>query len=218
MAEMLGRACRDLRVHVKAVAATFAATAAAQSVEIPDAEVTAHSQESSEMCDDYYEKMGQLTEKARPCLERLGEAAVLTCKVEATPGRGNRTECMKQFLANFYDLMVQESIANRLQENRLSEDHHHDLCMHAAGHLFTYSRHKFWDIVHCLPQNVEHELRQRSVHCSENTALAPTSAAEAEVLYYERGVSWQDEYTEDDLVAVRRLIRSAVDAVVVDWD
>ena len=170
------------------------------------------------MCDDYYEKIGQLAEKARQCLERLGEAAVLACKVEATLGTGSRTECMEQFLADFYDLMDPEGIANRLQETRFFGDHRHDLCMHVAGHLFTYSRREFWGIMHCLPQSVEHELRQRSVHFNEKTALAPTSAAEAEVLYYERGVSWQDEYTEDDLLLVRRFIRSAVDAAVVDWD
>ena len=37
-------------------------------------------------------------------------------------------------------------------------------------------------------------------------------------LYYHNGGSWQEEYTEEDLLCIRRLIRGAVEAAEVDWD
>jgi len=87
------------------------------------------------------------------------------------------------------------------------------------GHLFTYSRSKFWTILHCVQKEVEIEATILSKQVKERTASVPTSAAEAECLYHNQGCSWPDEYRDDEeLLAVRRTLRRAVHFSIVDWD
>ena len=63
------------------------------------------------------------------------------------------------------------------------------------------------------------EITIMSKHVPERTAPVPTSAAEAERLYHNQASSWQDEYCdEDELLAVRRMLRRAVNLSIVDWD
>lgn len=166
------------------------------------------------------EELDQLTDKARLCLRRLEEAAALACKVEAAIGVDDSAKCVEQFLEDFHDLLDPEGVLDRLRENSLVEDRHRDLSMHVARYLFTYKREHFWKILHCLPKDIETEISRRSRHIQETAGVVVASASEAERSYFFQDDSrhWQDEYSEDDLLTVRHIVRLAVDAAVVDWD
>jgi len=176
--------------------------------------------DSLDIWESELEELGHLTEKARLCLRRLEEAPALACKVEAAIGVDDSAKCVHQFLEDFHDLLDPEGVSQRLRENSLVEDQHRDLSMHVAGYLFTYKRGEFWKILHCLPKDVETEISRRSRHIHETAGVAAANASEAERSYFFQVDSrhWQDEYSEDDLLTVRHLVRLAVDAAVVDWD
>ena len=126
--------------QVEAVAATLAASLRSIAPPGMDEVVDMNNQylESSGIHENGNdEEVGHITEKVRLCLERLGEAAVLACKVETAIGTEDRAKCIDEFLEDFDDLLDPEGVAERLRENRLVEDGHRDLSLHVAGHLFT---------------------------------------------------------------------------------
>ena len=91
------------------------------------------------------------------------------------------TKCVEQFLDDYYDVIDPVGVAERLMENRRVEDQRRDLCLHVAGHLFTYNREQFWEILHCLPLDVETEMRERSNCLNVKARAVPPCAGEAEM-------------------------------------
>ena len=63
-------------------------------------------------------------------------------------------------------------------------------------------------------------IRRSSSHIKQRAGGLDASASEAERSYFSHvgRRQWQDEYSEDDLLTVRHIVRLAVDAAVVDWD
>ena len=91
---------------------------------------------------------------------------------------------------------------------------------HVTGNLFTYNREEFWKILHCLPEKVEEEIRERNRYLNEKETDVAVTASEAERLYHiQDGYwHWQDEFSEEDSLTVWRIVREAVDAAIVDGD
>ena len=54
-----------------------------------------------------------------------------------------------------------------------------------------------------------------SEHFKEKITAAPTTAAIALSLYHSRDSFWQDEYSQDELLTVRHLLRKVADAGIV---
>jgi hypothetical protein len=231
--EIVGRACRDLAVQVKAVAATFAA--AARPVEIPDVEVTAHSQESSEMCDDYYEKMGQLAEKARQdggpscaeylkflsvttevtqrCLALLGKAASLASKVEGRYECREPSACIAEFLEDYYDLLDPEGVKERHTQNKIIENRLCEVEVNYLGHLLVGNPETFALELGGGPPGVKAQLLSIAGEMiSRSPVMSQRDYEEAYDSCSNVAFSWQECLDDELLLTVRGLLRQHIQA------
>ena len=127
-------------------------------------------------------------------------------------------ECVAQFLEDYYDLLDPEGVENRMQENRAVDEAYRDQSIYVAGHLFTYDRRQFWKIIFGLSEEIEEELQEASRNFLQRNLAGPTDANAAAMLYYCQGSGWQEEYSAEDGLTLRRLFRKVADSALVDWD
>jgi hypothetical protein len=175
----------------------------AQHTEICDTQIDCHSQE-----------MGHLMESVRVCLERLEEALIVTCKVEAAIGTNSPTRCIEQFLEDYYDLKDPEGVAERLRENRTVEAQFCDKEINYLGHLLVGDPAEFSRRLQETTSGVSAELvRFVGTFSSSSQACPILSYEDYEAAYgLCDGLAfvWQELLDDETLLQIRRLLREHV--------
>jgi hypothetical protein len=221
--EAVNRACRELTVHVKTVAATFAA--ASQSVGMPGVEVITHLQESwedeTEKGDDGSEILEQLRTHLQQqhgvinsILKHLTRAAKIAKSAEESHAKEPFECIIDVFMEDYYDLMDPQGIAERRSSNWRIESEQCNVEVNFLGSLLVHDASSYLARIQNAPAHLHDEL---ACLAQSGSSITASNWASSEEEYHDlfwshndAAFSWQSHFSDEMLLRALDTLRAYV--------